>query len=148
MRFSRQEYWSGSPFPSPEDLPNPGIEPRFPALQADFFTIWGTKEDLVWKWKLLSPVRLFVTPWTIQSNTRVGSLSLLQGIFPTQGSHPGLPHCRQILYQLSQKGACLTLTGIHLRKERYECSFGVSWTLIRIPSKNTDQWVTSALEWT
>ena len=36
-------------------------------------------------------------------NTGVGSLSLLQGIFPTQGSNPGLPHCRRILYQLSHK---------------------------------------------
>ena len=35
MEFSRQEYWSGLPFPSPGDLPNPGIEPRFPALQTD-----------------------------------------------------------------------------------------------------------------
>ena len=35
MGFSRQEYWSGLPFPSPEDFPNPGIEPRSPALQAD-----------------------------------------------------------------------------------------------------------------
>jgi len=35
----------------------------------------------------------------------VGSLSLLQGIFPTQGSNPGLPHCRQILYQLSHQGS-------------------------------------------
>ena len=35
MGFSRQEYWSGLPFPSPEDLPDPGIEPRSPALQAD-----------------------------------------------------------------------------------------------------------------
>ena len=33
--FSRQEYWSGLPFPSPGDLPNPGIEPRSPALQTD-----------------------------------------------------------------------------------------------------------------
>ena len=33
--FSRQEYWSGLPFPSPGDLPDPGIEPRSPALQAD-----------------------------------------------------------------------------------------------------------------
>ena len=32
MGFSRQEYWSGLPFPSPEDLPNPGIKPRSPAL--------------------------------------------------------------------------------------------------------------------
>ena len=33
MEFSRQEYWSGLPFPSPGDLPDPGIEPRYPALQ-------------------------------------------------------------------------------------------------------------------
>ena len=38
-------------------------------------------------------------------NTGVGILSLLQGIFPTQGSNPGIPHCRQILYQLSHKGS-------------------------------------------
>ena len=35
MGFSRQEYWSGLPFPSPRDLPNPGIKPGSPALQAD-----------------------------------------------------------------------------------------------------------------
>ena len=35
MGFSRQGYWSGFPFPSPGDLPNPGMEPRSPALQAD-----------------------------------------------------------------------------------------------------------------
>ena len=35
MGLSRQEYWSGLPFPSPGDLPNPGTEPRFPALQVD-----------------------------------------------------------------------------------------------------------------
>ena len=35
MEFSRQEYWSGLPFPSPGDLPDPGIEPGSPALQAD-----------------------------------------------------------------------------------------------------------------
>ena len=38
MGFSRQEHWSGLPFPSPGDLPDPGIEPRSPALQADAFT--------------------------------------------------------------------------------------------------------------
>jgi len=37
------------------------------------------------------------------SNTGVGSLSLLQGIFPTHGLNPGLLHCRQILYQLSHQ---------------------------------------------
>ena len=38
MGFSRQEYWSGSPFPTPGDLPNPGIEPVSPALAGRFFT--------------------------------------------------------------------------------------------------------------
>ena len=40
IEFSRQEYWSGLPFPSPGDLPDPGIEPRFPTLQEDS-TIWA-----------------------------------------------------------------------------------------------------------
>ena len=38
MGFPRQEYWNGLPFPSPVDLPNPGIEPRSPALAGGFFT--------------------------------------------------------------------------------------------------------------
>ena len=38
MRFSRQEYWSGLPFPSPGDLPDPGIEPGSPALESDALT--------------------------------------------------------------------------------------------------------------
>ena len=36
--FHRQEYWSGLPFPSPGDLPHPGIKPRSPALAGRFFT--------------------------------------------------------------------------------------------------------------
>ena len=39
MKLSRPEYWSGLPFPSPGDLPNPGTEPGSPALQANNFTI-------------------------------------------------------------------------------------------------------------
>ena len=38
MEFSKQEYWNGLPFPSPGDLPNPGIEPMSPALAGIFFT--------------------------------------------------------------------------------------------------------------
>ena len=46
------------------------------------------------------------SPWNSpDQNTGVSSLSLLQGIFPTQGSNPGLPHCRRILYQLSHQGS-------------------------------------------
>ena len=44
------------------------------------------------------------SPWnSLGQNTGVGSFSLLQGIFPTQGLNPGLPHCRRILYQLSRQ---------------------------------------------
>ena len=43
-------------------------------------------------------VQLFAAPWTPGQNTGVGSHSLLQGIFPTQGLNPGLLHCRQTLY--------------------------------------------------
>ena len=53
----------------------------------------------------LQPHALY-SPWnSLGQNTGVGSLSLLQGIFPTQGSNPGVPHCRWILYQLSHKGS-------------------------------------------
>ena len=64
----------------------------------------------------LSRVRLLEIPQTVArqaprlwnspgKNTGVGSHSLLQGIFSTQGSNPGLPHCRQILYHLSHQVA-------------------------------------------
>ena len=47
MGFSRQEYWSGLPFPSPGDLPNPGMEPGSPALQADALSSEPTRELLI-----------------------------------------------------------------------------------------------------
>ena len=77
--------------------------------ETDNLNILSSKEIIP---NCFSHIRLFATPWTIYSpwnstgqNTGVGSLSLLQGIFPTQGSNPGLPHCRWILYQLSHKGS-------------------------------------------
>ena len=74
----------GSPFPSPGELPNPGIKPSSPALQVDF---------------------LPAEPQGKPKNTGVGSLSLLQRIFLTQELNQGLLHCRQILYQLSYQGS-------------------------------------------
>ena len=57
----------------------------------------------------LQPHGLY-SPWNSPGqNTGVGSHSLLQGIFPTQGSNPGLPHCRRILYQLSHHGNATVL---------------------------------------
>ena len=78
--------------------------------------------------KSLSCIQFFATLWTIYSpwnspghNTGVGSLALLQWIFPTQGSNPGLPHCRQIPYQLSHKGSPI------LEWVAYPFSSGSSW---------------------
>ena len=70
----------------------------------------------------LWPHRLY-SPWNSPGqNTGVGSLSLLQGIFPTQGSNPNLLHCRLILYQLSHKGSPRILEWV-----AYPFSRGSSW---------------------
>ena len=67
------------------------------------------KYEVKWSESHSVPWGHSVTPWIYSpwnspgQNTRGGSLSPLQGIFPTQGSNPDLPHCRQILYQLSHK---------------------------------------------
>ena len=59
-----------------------------------------------WKWKSLFVTPMDYSPWNSPGqNTGVGSRSFLQGIFPTQGLNPGLPHCRWILYQLSHRGS-------------------------------------------
>ena len=50
MGFSRQEHWSGLPFPSPADLPNPGIEPRSPALQTDALPSEPPGKPYIMKW--------------------------------------------------------------------------------------------------
>ena len=63
------------------------------------------------------------SPWNSPGqNTGVGSLSLLQGIFPTQGSNPGLPHRQQILYQVNHKGGQRMLEWV-----AYLFSSGSSW---------------------
>ena len=75
------------PCPSLGDLPNPGREPMSPALQADSLQSEPARKPM---------------------NTGVGSLSLLQGIFPSQELSWGLLLCRQILSQLSYQGSPLT----------------------------------------
>ena len=71
-------------FPFSEDLPNPGIEPRSPALRVD---------------------SLPAEPQGKPKNTGMSTLSLLQRIFPTQEFNQGFLHCRRILYQLSYEGS-------------------------------------------
>ena len=60
MGFSRQEYWSGLPFPSPGDLSNPGIEPRSPALQADALT-----SNFSYSQQIIDLVIAFILSWSI-----------------------------------------------------------------------------------
>ena len=104
------------------------------------------------------------SPWDSPGkNTGVGSLSLLQGIFPTQELNPGLPHCKQILYRLSQKGSlglcapCLSSTEeakrnkqgrqiwritIHLKRQTdsmYNELWLLQWISVAI-SKKLQQW--------
>jgi len=71
-------------FPFSRGRSPPGIEPRSPALQAE---------------------SLPAEPQGKPKNTRMGRLSLLQGIFPTQELNQGILHCRWILYQLSYQGS-------------------------------------------
>ena len=82
MKFSRPEYWSGWPSPSPEDLPNPAIEPRSPTLQADPLPN--------------EPQRKF-------KKTDVGILSLLQWIFANQESNQGAVKAGSLPTELSGK---------------------------------------------
>ena len=84
MEFSGQNTRVGSLSLLQGNLPNPGIEPRSPTLQAD---------------------SLPTEPQGKPKNTGEGSLSLLQWIFLTQESSQGLLHCSQIIYQLSYKGS-------------------------------------------
>ena len=74
--------------PSPGDLPNPGIDPRSPLLQADYLLSEPPREP---------------------KNDGVDSLSFLQGIFLTQELNQGFKHWRQILYQLSYQDAPASL---------------------------------------
>ena len=81
MELSRPEFWSGQPFPSPGDLPNPGTEPRSPALQAD---------------------SLPAEPQGKPKNTGVGRLSLLQ-------VDHGAGHSSVLTHSGSQAGAKVLL---------------------------------------
>ena len=100
MEFSRQEYWSGQPIPSPGYLPDPGIKPSSLALQA---VSLPSDPPLCLVAQLCltlcnpmdcSPPGSSVHGDSSSKNTRVGCHALLQGIFPTQGLNWGLLYCR------------------------------------------------------
>ena len=104
MGILQAGYWSGLPCPPPGDFPNPGIEPRSFALQADSLPAEPPgKPQEYWS----------------------GQPSLLWGIFPTQESNlMGSLHCRQILYQLSYQESPLCYipgTKYYLNQLEYAC---------------------------
>ena len=83
MEFSSQEYWNGLPFPSPGDLPDPGIEPRSPALRAD--TLLSEPKYLY----LLVP---FLLPWGFPGGSEVKASAYDVrdlGSIPGSGRSPG-----------------------------------------------------------
>ena len=84
-----------------------------------------SRSEIVGCAQSFSHVRLFATPWTTRllhpwdspgKNTGVGYRFLLQGIFLTQGSNPGLPHCRQTLCHLSHHGSPISTYTTHKTK--------------------------------
>ena len=107
MGFSRQEYWSGVPFASPGDLPNPGIKTLSTALASRCFTTESSGKPEICpgiRLKLDFPLGIkcigarVLCPLDLPGkNTGVDCHFLLQGIFLTQESNPGLLHSRQIL---------------------------------------------------
>ena len=86
MEFSRQEYWSGLPFPSPEDLPTPGIEAGSPVLQADNLP----SEPAFSSVQSLSRVRLFATPWiaACQASLSITNSRSLLKLMPIESVMP------------------------------------------------------------
>ena len=119
----------------------------------------------------MSPHGLY-SPWNSPGqNTGVGSLSLLRGIFPTQRLNPGLPHCRQILHQLSYKGSPRILEWVaypfsrgssrtrnvnrgllHCRRILYQLSYqdetGAYYTEWSKPERKTSIQYTNSYIWT
>ena len=115
-------------------------------------TLYPLLVPVKWMWKSLSSVSLFVTLWTSPwnspgQNTGVGSLSFLQGIFPTQVSNPDFPYCRRILYQLETPGkpnciyfSCASMlekTAWNKSSYRKSANINDSWRIL------SQQWLTS-----
>ena len=105
----RQEYWSRLPFPPPEDLPHPGNGPRSLPLQADSLLteLQGKPQS-----DIHSVMLALCNPkdYTVHGIVQARILEWVASPFsrepyPTQGWNPGLLHCRQITYHLSDQGS-------------------------------------------
>ena len=106
MEFSRQEYWSGLPFPSLEDLPDPGIEPTSllcllsPALAGGFLTTstaWEAPSIRHVVVQSPSHVQLFVTPWTAAHQASL-SFTIAQSLLKLMSIESVMPSNHLVLY--------------------------------------------------
>ena len=132
MEFSRPEYWSGQPFPSLEDLPNPGIKPRSPTLQADslpaepqgkpkntgvgslsllqrifFFFFFFFYSKIYFFFTFFKKLIFFLLCSIVLVLPHINMIhvDVCQRIFLTQESNQVFQHCRWILYQLNSQGS-------------------------------------------
>ena len=114
LGFSRQEYWSRLPCPSPMMIVKVKAKllsrvqlAATPGTAAPGSSVHGILQVRVLEWGCHCLLRhgLYSPLNSPGQNTEVGSHSLLQGIFTIQGLNSGLSHCRQILYQLHHQGS-------------------------------------------
>ena len=121
MEFSRPEYWSGSPFPSPGDPPNPGIEPRYPPLKADSYQLSHKGNPRILEWvaypfssrsSWLRNLTGFFSNWAIREANPITQATLnlrKQDLVATEdtniSSHKSSPfRCLSSLYHFYDKG--------------------------------------------
>ena len=109
MGFPRQEYWSGLPFPFPEDLPNPGIKPGSPALQADSSPSEPPGKPIS---KVLSTL-LHLEPTIFSSSTRQKDCA------PFHQHIPSLPYAKNKAKQILFKNHYLNVYKISLHHFYY-----------------------------
>ena len=146
MEFSRQEYWSGLPFPSPGDLPDPGLEPRFLSSYIPASLVAQTVKRLPAKWETWvrslgwedlekemathSSTLAWKIPW-MEEPGRLQSMGLQRVEHDWATFTFTFLYCRQILYHLSHQGRpltillipkphCLPSTASHLTQEKIQ----------------------------
>ena len=148
--FSREEYWSGLPFPSPGDLPNPGIEPRSPALAGRFLTIWATKGARSVQFSSVAQSCPTLSgPWITarQASLSITNSQSLLKLMPIKSVMPSshLILCHPLLLLPPTPPSIRVFSSestLHIRRPKYwSCSFSIS------PSKEHPGLIFFRMDW-